>query len=72
MFLLVLNNDSVVLRLYQSSRSVLVTGDVVVELGSVNMAWSKSLRSSTLKVAHDGSETSPQSLFVKAVDRSWL
>ena len=51
-FLFVLNNDSVVLRLDQGSRSVLVTGDVDVELGSVNLAWSKSLRSSALKVVH--------------------
>ena len=62
-----LNNGSVVFSLQHGAVRVLFTGDVEQETDPVILAWGPRLQSRLLKVAHHGSRTSSQPLFIEAV-----
>ena len=62
-----LNNSSVVLSLQHEAVRVLFTGDVEQETDPVILAWGPRLQARLLKVAHHGSRTSSQPLFIEAV-----
>ena len=62
-----LNNGSVVFSLQRGAMRVLFTGDVEQETDPVILAWGSRLQAQLLKVAHHGSRTSSQPLFVEAV-----
>ena len=62
-----LNNGSVVFSLQHGAVRVLFTGDVEQETDPVILAWGARLQAQLLKVAHHGSRTSSQPLFVEAV-----
>lgn len=61
------NNGSVVFSLQHGTVRVLFTGDVEQETDPVILAWGERLQARLLKVAHHGSRTSSQPLFVEAV-----
>ncbi len=61
------NNGSVVFSLQHKIVRVLFTGDVEQETDPVMLAWGPRLQAQLLKVAHHGSRTSSQPLFVAAV-----
>jgi len=63
-----LNNGSVVLRLTHGEVSLLLTGDVEKEVDGALAAWGQRARARVLKVAHHGSSTSSEPVFVEAVD----
>ncbi|MCH2659539.1 MBL fold metallo-hydrolase, partial [bacterium] len=62
-----LNNGSVALRLDYGALDVLFTGDLEQETDAAMLAWGPRLEAELLKVAHHGSRTSSQPLFVAAV-----
>ncbi len=62
------NNNSVVLRLNFQDFSLLLTGDIFKEAEQHLLDRRFSLRSTALKVAHHGSDTSSCSEFLAAVD----
>ena len=62
-----LNNGSVVFSLQHGAVRVLFTGDVEQETDPVILAWGARLQAQLLKVAHHGSRTSSQPLFIEAV-----
>ena len=61
------NNGSVVFSLQHGTMRVLFTGDVEQETDPAILAWGVRLQARLLKVAHHGSRTSSQPLFVEAV-----
>ena len=61
------NNGSVVFSLQHGAVRVLFTGDVEQETDPAILAWGARLPARLLKVAHHGSRTSSQPLFVEAV-----
>ena len=61
------NNGSVVFSLQHGAVRVLFTGDVEQETDPVILAWGPRLQAQLLKVAHHGSRTSSQPLFVATV-----
>ena len=61
------NNGSVVFSLQHGAVRVLFTGDVEQETDPAILAWGARLPACLLKVAHHGSRTSSQPLFVEAV-----
>lgn len=61
------NNGSVVFSLQHGAVRVLFTGDVEQETDPAILAWGPRLQAHLLKVAHHGSRTSSQPLFVAAV-----
>ena len=63
-----LNNGSVVFSLQHGAVRVLFTGDVEQETDPVILAWGARLQAQLLKVAHHGSRTSSQPLFIEAVE----
>ncbi|MEE8470275.1 MAG: DNA internalization-related competence protein ComEC/Rec2 [Dehalococcoidia bacterium] len=63
-----INNNSVVLRLVFHDFSLLLTGDIFEEAERHLLAQRLSLRSTVLKVAHHGSDTSSSSEFLAGVD----
>ena len=62
-----LNNGSVAFSLQHGAVRVLFTGDVEQETDLAILAWGSRLQAQLLKVAHHGSRTSSQPLFVAAV-----
>ena len=62
-----LNNGSVVFSLQHGAVRVLFTGDVEQETDPVILAWGARLQAQLLKVAHHGSRTSSQPLFIETV-----
>ena len=62
-----LNSGSVVFSLQHGAVRVLFTGDVEQETDPVILAWGARLQAQLLKVAHHGSRTSSQPLFIEAV-----
>ena len=62
-----LNNGSVVFSLQHGTVRVLFTGDIEQETDLAILAWGPRLQAQLLKVAHHGSRTSSQPLFVAAV-----
>lgn len=62
-----LNNGSVVFSLQHGTVRVLFTGDVEQETDPAILAWGPRLQARLLKVAHHGSRTSSQPLFIEAV-----
>ena len=62
-----LNNGSVAFSLQHGAVRVLFTGDVEQETDPAILAWGPRLQARLLKVAHHGSRTSSQPLFVAAV-----
>ena len=62
-----LNSSSVVFSLQHGAVRVLFTGDVEQETDPVILAWGPRLQAQLLKVAHHGSRTSSQPLFIEAV-----
>ena len=63
-----LNNGSVVLHLTYGEIALLFTGDVEHEVDGALAGWGHRVRSRVLKVAHHGSSTSSEPVFVAAVD----
>lgn len=61
------NNGSVVFSLQHGAVRVLFTGDIEQETDPAILAWGARLPARLLKVAHHGSRTSSQPLFVEAV-----
>ena len=61
------NNGSVAFSLQHGAVRVLFTGDVEEETDPAILAWGTRLQARLLKVAHHGSRTSSQPLFVEAV-----
>lgn len=61
------NNGSVVFSLQHGAVRVLFTGDIEQETDPAILAWGARLPAHLLKVAHHGSRTSSQPLFVEAV-----
>ena len=61
------NNGSVVFSLQYGTVRVLFTGDIEQETDPVILAWGPRLQAQLLKVAHHGSRTSSQPLFVETV-----
>ena len=61
------NNGSVAFSLQHETVRVLFTGDVEQETDPAILAWGTRLQAHLLKVAHHGSRTSSQPLFVAAV-----
>jgi len=61
------NNGSVVFSLQHGTVRVLFTGDVELETDPAILAWGARLPARLLKVAHHGSRTSSQPVFVAAV-----
>jgi len=66
-----LNNGSVVLKLTYGETDILFTGDIEKETNSALLAWGARLESDVLKVAHHGSRTSSQDIFLAAVGAKW-
>ena len=62
-----LNNGSVAFSLQHGAVRVLFTGDIEQETDPAVLAWGVRLQARLLKVAHHGSRTSSQPLFVEAV-----
>ena len=62
-----LNNGSVAFSLQHGAMRVLFTGDVEQETDPAILAWGLRLQAQLLKVAHHGSRTSSQPLFIQAV-----
>ena len=62
-----LNSGSVVFSLQHGAVRVLFTGDVEQETDPVILAWGARLQAQLLKVAHHGSRTSSQPLFIETV-----
>ncbi len=62
------NNNSVVVRLVFRDFSLLLTGDIFEEAEQHLLGERLSLRSTALKIAHHGSETSSRSGFLTEVD----
>ncbi len=61
------NNGSVAFSLQHGAMRVLFTGDVEQETDPAILAWGLRLQAQLLKVAHHGSRTSSQPLFIQAV-----
>ena len=61
------NNGSVAFSLQHGAVRVLFTGDLERETDPAILAWGSRLQAQLLKVAHHGSRTSSQPLFVEAV-----
>ena len=65
------NNQSCVLRVSASARSVLVTGDIERAAEAQMVAGGRVLRSDVLLVPHHGSRTSSTQDFIAAVSPTW-